>query len=96
MTLVPAVIAVYLLVNAVSFVAYYRDKKSAEKNAWRTPERSLRILALFGPLGAFAAMRAFRHKTQKGMFRLVPVFLCLHLVLAAALALGLACYFPGL
>jgi len=40
--------------------------------------------------GAFAAMRLFRHKTQKAKFRLVPLFLCLHLVLFAALALGFA------
>ncbi|KAF5087704.1 DUF1294 domain-containing protein [Methanoculleus horonobensis] len=89
-TLLPgAALVIYALVNAVSFIAYYHDKKSAEKNAWRTPEKTLLALALFGPFGAFAAMRAFRHKTQKGKFRLVPLFLCLHLVLAAALVMGL-------
>ncbi len=89
-TLLPgAALAIYALVNAVSFITYYRDKKSAKRSARRTPEKTLLVIALFGPLGAFAAMRAFRHKTQKGKFRLVPLFLCLHLVLAAALALGL-------
>jgi len=89
-TLLPgAALAIYALVNAVSFIAYYRDKKSAKKNARRTPEKTLLVLALFGPFGAFAAMRAFRHKTQKTAFRLVPLFLCLHLVVAAALVLGL-------
>ncbi|MDK2890142.1 MAG: hypothetical protein PWR21_774 [Methanoculleus sp.] len=89
-TLLPgAALAIYALVNAVSFIAYYRDKKFAKRSAKRTPEKTLLVLALFGPFGAFAAMRAFRHKTQKAKFRLVPVFLCLHLVLAAALVLGL-------
>lgn len=90
MTLVPALMTAALLVNVVSLLAYYRDKRLAERSSWRTPERTLLLLALFGPFGAFAAMRLFRHKTQKAKFRLVPLFLCLHLVLAAVLALGLA------
>jgi Predicted membrane protein len=90
-TLLPgAVLLVYALVNGSSFIAYYRDKKLAERNIWRTPEKTLLVLALVGPFGALAAMRAFRHKTQKAKFRLVPLFLCLHLVLFAALALGFA------
>ncbi len=89
-TLLPgAALVIYALVNAVSFIAYYHDKMSAKKNAWRTPEKTLLGIAFFGPLGAYAAMRAFRHKTQKPLFRLVPLFLCLHLVLAAALITGL-------
>ncbi|ABN58333.1 MULTISPECIES: DUF1294 domain-containing protein [Methanoculleus] len=88
MTPALAAIAVYLLANAVSFIAYYRDKRSAKRSAWRTPEKTLLVIALFGPFGAFAAMRAFRHKTQKPLFRLVPFFLFLHLVLATALVTG--------
>ena len=88
MSLIPTLITAYLLVNAVSFLAYYLDKRSAKRSAWRTPEKTLLIIAAFGPFGAFAAMRTFRHKTQKPLFRLVPLFLFLHLVLAAALAAG--------
>lgn len=87
MSLLPAAITVYLLVNVVSFAAFRRDKRSAERSARRTSERRLLVLALFGPFGAAAAMRIFRHKTQKAKFRLVPLFLCLHVVLAAALVL---------
>ena len=89
MTRVLILITVYLLVNVVAFLAYFRDKRLAEKAAWRTPESQLLAFALFGPFGAFAAMQVFRHKTQKPLFRLVPFFLCLHLVLAAALITGL-------
>lgn len=85
MTLIPALVTVYLLINVASFLAYYHDKRSAKRSAWRTPEKTLLGIAFFGPLGAYAAMRLFRHKTQKPVFRLVPLFLCLHLVLAAAL-----------
>ncbi|WP_332448492.1 DUF1294 domain-containing protein [Methanoculleus sp.] len=89
MSLLPAAIAAYILVNAVAFLAYYRDKRLAEKAAWRTPESRLLALALIGPFGAFAAMQAFRHKTQKPKFRLVPLFVCLHLAIAAAFVLEL-------
>lgn len=86
MPLLPAVIMIYLLVNIVSFVAFRRDKRSAERTAWRIPEGRLLTLSLFGPFGAVAAMRIFRHKTQKAKFRLVPLFLCLHVALALLLA----------
>ena len=89
MTRVLILITVYLLVNVVAFLAYFRDKRLAEKAAWRTPESRLLALAFFGPVGAFAAMQVCRHKTQKPKFRLVPLFLCLHLGIAAALILGL-------
>ncbi|WP_292392815.1 DUF1294 domain-containing protein [Methanoculleus sp. UBA303] len=89
MPLLPAAAAVYLLANILSFSAFFRDKRSAERTAWRTPEQRLLVLALFGPFGALAAMRAFRHKTQKAKFRLVPLFLCLHIGLAIALVLVL-------
>lgn len=89
MTIVAAVIAVYLFVNLVAFIAYYRDKRQAKRSAWRTPEKRLLILAFFGPFGAFVAMRVFRHKTQKWVFRLVPLFLSLHLLFIAVLIAGL-------
>ncbi|NMA09728.1 MAG: DUF1294 domain-containing protein, partial [Methanomicrobiales archaeon] len=47
MTPVLAAIAVYLLINAVAFFAYYRDKRSAKRSAWRTPEKTLLVIALF-------------------------------------------------
>ncbi len=87
MPLLPAAIAAYVLVNAVSFAAFRRDKDLAGRAAWRTPERRLLLLAFFGPLGALAAMRIFRHKTQKAKFRLVPLFLCLHIGIAVLLLL---------
>ncbi len=80
-----AILLVFL--NALSFFAFFRDKGAAKKGTWRTPERRLLFLALLGPFGAAAAMRAFRHKTQKTKFRLVPLFLCLHIGLAIALVL---------
>ncbi len=87
MSLPPVAVPVFLLANLVVFAAFYRDKRSAERMVWRTPEKTLLALAFLGPFGAMAAMRILRHKTQKAKFRLVPLFLCLHVALAAAFIL---------
>ena len=84
-----SLLLIYALLNLFAFAAYRHDKKSAERTAWRTPERSLLLFALIGPFGSFSEMRRFRHKTQNVKFRLVPVFVCLHLLLFAALVLGM-------
>ena len=68
----------YVVVNIIAFLAYGRDKRKAENGEWRTPEKTLIIAAFLGPFGAYAAMRRFRHKTQKLKFKLVPFFLVLH------------------
>jgi len=70
---------VYLLINGLVFFFFAYDKIKAKKNTWRTPENQLLILALIGPLGAYAAMRVFRHKTRKMKFYLVPVCAILHI-----------------
>jgi uncharacterized membrane protein YsdA (DUF1294 family) len=72
-----------LVINCIAFFSYYRDKKKAEHNTWRTPERVLLLWGLAGPFGAYLAMRVFRHKTQKTRFLLIPVFLVIQLVLIA-------------
>ena len=71
----------YLLINVVVFFFYALDKIKAKKNARRTPETRLLFFALFGPLGACAAMLVFRHKTRKMKFYLVPLYAMLHIVL---------------
>jgi uncharacterized membrane protein YsdA (DUF1294 family) len=66
-------------VNLAVFVIFARDKHAARKNTRRTSERTLVFLALFGPFGAYGAMKIYRHKTRKIIFYVVPVFLILHL-----------------
>jgi uncharacterized membrane protein YsdA (DUF1294 family) len=70
-----------LVINCIAFFSYYHDKRKAEHNTWRTPERVLLLWSLAGPFGAYLAMMVFRHKTQKTKFLLVPVFLVIQLVL---------------
>ena len=75
------ILALYILINLVAFVLFAYDKRQAQNGRWRIPESILILVALFGPFGAYGAMRIFRHKTRKIIFYLVPVFLMLHLIL---------------
>src|SRR3954469_4509598 len=65
--------AAWLLgVNVVAFGYYGFDKRRGRRNGRRVPEMVLHGLAAVGGCpGAFLGMRAFRHKTVKGRFRLV-------------------------
>ncbi|MCL1811447.1 MAG: DUF1294 domain-containing protein [Methanomassiliicoccaceae archaeon] len=75
------VAAIYLVLNAVSLLLYYLDKKKAQKGRYRISEATLIIIGFLGPFGALAGMKIFRHKTQKTKFKLIYLFLILHLVL---------------
>lgn len=67
-----AVPAVYLAASLATAVAYRIDKSAAQSGAWRTSERTLHVLALFGGWpGALIAQSVFRHKSQKASFRIV-------------------------
>lgn len=75
------ILLIYVVLNLISFGAFVWDKHKAKKGAWRTPEKTLLLTALFGPFGAVAGMLLARHKTQKPKFKLVYVFLVLHIIL---------------
>jgi len=76
---------VYAILNIVAFIAYAWDKYKAQADMWRTKESTLILLALFGPVGATIGMQVVRHKTRKLKFKLVYVFLIIHLVAIAYL-----------
>ncbi|MBQ5330406.1 MAG: DUF1294 domain-containing protein [Oscillospiraceae bacterium] len=74
--------AYVLVFSLVAFAASGLDKLFAKSGAWRIPERTLILFAaLGGAFGAALGMNVFRHKTQKGKFKLVYVFLVLWLIL---------------
>ena len=78
------IIAVYVALNILAFMAYGLDKLKASANKWRISEKTLLILAFFGPFGGYAGMLVCRHKTQKKPFVwAVPLFIVLHIVLIA-------------
>lgn len=74
-------LAILTAVNVTVFVIFASDKRAAQKNARRTPERTLIVSAIFGPFGAYLAMKVFRHKTRKMLFYCVPLFAILQLFL---------------
>ncbi|MDD1704737.1 MAG: DUF1294 domain-containing protein [Methanoregula sp.] len=82
---IPILACIWLGLNAIAFLFFAHDKRTAGRGSWRTPEATLLLLALLGPFGAYGAMRVFRHKTRKGKFHLVPVFLLLQVILLSLL-----------
>jgi uncharacterized membrane protein YsdA (DUF1294 family) len=64
-------LALYLLlINAITFVAYWLDKRAAINGQWRIPEASLLMLGFAGGTpAALAAQQKLRHKTRKGSFQ---------------------------
>lgn len=79
------------IMSMVTFITYWLDKRKAKREGWRIPERTLHTLALFGGWpGALLGQNMFRHKTQKGSFRVVFwLVLLLHISLVAAIGYGL-------
>ena len=54
-----------LFVSVIAFGLYHMDKRKAIKGKWRTPEKTLLLIALFGgAFGSYPAMLIFRHKTK--------------------------------
>lgn len=65
----PQVLIVYAVMSLATFIAYAYDKSSARNRRWRTQERYLHLMSLFGGWpGALIAQRLFRHKTAKMEF----------------------------
>lgn len=63
-------IVIYLIIiNVIAFLAMYIDKRKAQKNKRRIPEKTLfTLVALGGGIGGIFGMYLFRHKTKKTRF----------------------------
>jgi uncharacterized membrane protein YsdA (DUF1294 family) len=82
--MLPAALALLLLVNLVTVFRYWDDKRRASAGAWRVPEATLLgLAAIGGSPGALLACRLFRHKTRKQPFATL-------LLLTAAVQAGAA------
>lgn len=58
-----------VIINVVALILYGTDKRKAIKGAWRIPEKTLILCAVFGgSVGAIAGMLLFRHKIRKVKF----------------------------
>ena len=77
-------ILIYLaIINLCAFVAFGIDKLKARRDAWRTPESTLLLLAAIGgSFGSFLGMKVWRHKTQHKKFPiLVPLLMAIHIAI---------------
>ena len=72
-------IAVYAVLNVISMLMFFSDKRKAVKGKWRTTENALLFSAFLGPFGATLGMHLAHHKTNKPKFKLVYIFLILHI-----------------
>lgn len=58
--------------SIIAFLMYGWDKRQAKTNGWRVPEKKLHGLAFLGGWpGAMLGQKYFRHKTQKGEFKIM-------------------------
>ena len=87
MTVILLVSAYFLVLNIIGFAIMGIDKHKATKGAFRIPEATLFLVALFGgSLGSILGMRTFRHKTRHWYFVYgMPAILILQIAAAIAL-----------
>ena len=76
-----------IIINLISFIAMYIDKKRAKKGKWRISEFSLIMFAVVGgSIGSICGMKLFRHKTKKPKFYIgFPAILVLQIALVIAI-----------
>ena len=84
------ILALFLILNAITCILYGIDKWKAIHGAWRIREVTLLTwAALGGSLGAFLGMHLFHHKTRHKKFCiLVPLFMVIHLSLILSLVVN--------
>lgn len=83
-------IVLYLIIiNLITFIFFWNDKRRSKKDAWRIPEKTLIGLCLMGgSIGGFLGMRFFHHKTKHFLFAWgIPIILILQIGLGLFLFL---------
>lgn len=65
------VVGLYAGASVLAFAIYAWDKSAAQNGRWRTQEKTLHMIALFGGWpGALVAQKVLRHKSSKASFQL--------------------------
>ncbi len=84
-------IVIYLiLINLITFLAMYIDKRKAKKGKRRISEKTLFILVgLGGGIGGIFGMYLFRHKTKKTRFVIgFPTILIFEILVVVAILIA--------
>ena len=60
------IVNIYIvIINIISFIMYFIDKRLAIKHKYRIPEKVLILFSIFGgSLGSLLSMSLFHHKTK--------------------------------
>ena len=76
--------AYLIIINAAGFLFMRIDKRRAQRNLWRIPERTLIAVAIIGgSFGTLLGMKLFRHKTKHGKFCIgIPIILAVQILFA--------------
>lgn len=68
----PIVPAVYVVLSALTYTTYSRDKDNAQAGYWRVPESTLHLMELVGGWpGALVAQWRLRHKNRKVSYQVI-------------------------
>jgi|LGVE01.1.fsa_nt_gb uncharacterized membrane protein YsdA (DUF1294 family) len=82
------IIGVYLfLINAITYLLFWKDKQRAKKHQWRISEKTLLVCCVLGGgLGGLFGTKKFHHKTKNPIFYIgIPLMIIVELI-----AIGLA------
>ena len=81
-TLLKFFIIYIIIINIITFITMYVDKRKAYYGKWRVKESTLFILVMLGGgLGGIVGMYLFRHKTKKKYFTIgFPLILILEII----------------
>ena len=84
MSVYTIIITYVITINLIAFFLMGLDKWKARKRAWRIPEVTLFLFAIFGgSIGSILGMFLFHHKTRHWYFVIgMPVILILQLAVA--------------
>lgn len=74
-----------IIINIITFLAMWLDKRKAKKGKWRISEGALFMLAILGgSIGGIIGMYTFRHKTKKPRFTIgFPAILIIEILIIA-------------
>lgn len=73
----------FIIINIISFILMFLDKRRAIKNKWRISENTLMIVSILGgSIGGILGMYTFRHKTKHLKFKVgIPIILIIQLLI---------------
>ncbi|MGN1202524.1 MAG: DUF1294 domain-containing protein [Eubacterium sp.] len=75
--------AYFIIINIISSLLAFIDKKRALSDKWRIPESTLMLIGLLGgAAGEYLTMKRIHHKTRHGKFMIgLPLEFTLHIVI---------------